>query len=65
MIIPIAIGVLIFTFLTLVLFGHGYINTIKWLSWRLLRHAQAIEKMHENRRAIMNGRLVRQLEMGE
>jgi hypothetical protein len=63
MTIAISVGVLTVIFMTLVLFGHGYVNTCKWLSWRLLSHAQTIEKMHENRRAVMNSRLVHQLGM--
>jgi len=65
MIIAIAIGVLIFTFLTLVLFGHGYINTVEWIAWKLKVHARKVRIMHQRRAAVMNERWVGDLETNE
>ena len=64
MVVAIAIGVLSFTFLTLVLFGHGYVNLVEYIAWRMKVHARKVRAMHQRRAAVMNNRWVDELEVG-
>ena len=41
--------ILAFAWMALVLFGHGYVNTVDHVSMCLWKHARSVEEMHSKR----------------
>ena len=41
--------------------GHGYVNTVEWIAWRLRCHARRVRQMHQKQAAVMDDRWAREM----
>jgi len=61
MIVLLGFGILLAAWLLVILFGHGYVNTVEWIAWRLRVHARRVRTMHRKQAAIMDDRWTKEM----